>query len=129
MTTKREWLVQQGLAKATRGRLSLEAHAALAEAIASGTQFSDDANTSNDESMPNPDDRPWTQAIVKDWPVIRKSVGQLYGKTEEGWRVGFITCRKCSLHYKYCSCKPFGAPAIVATLDDKTKKILGAEYV
>ncbi len=126
MTTKREWLVEQGLAKATRGRLSLAAHAALSKAIAEGVQFSDDAVVADSV---NPDVKPWTRAVVKDWPVIRKSVGQLYGKTEEGWTVGFITCRKCSLHYKYCSCKPFGLPAIVATIDEKTKRILGEKYV
>lgn len=128
MTTKREWLVQQGLAKATRGRLSLEAHAALAEAVASGVEFSDNASIDN-INPDNPDAKPWTQVVVKDWPVMRKSVGQLFGKTEEGWTVGFVTCRKCARHYKYCDCRPFGLPPIIATIDDRTKRVLGEKYV
>lgn len=125
MTTKREWLVQQGLAKATRGRLSLEAHAALAEAIAAGTHFSDNDPVVDSN---NPDAKPWTRAVVEDWPVIRKSRGQLFGKTEEGWTVGFVTCRKCARHYKYCDCRPFGLPAVVASIDKRTRDILGQGY-
>ena len=41
MVTKREWLIEQGLAKAGRGRFSLPAKEALAEAIADGVVFSD----------------------------------------------------------------------------------------
>ena len=41
MVTKREWLIEQGLAKAGRGRFSLPAKEALAEAIADGVVFDD----------------------------------------------------------------------------------------
>ena len=41
MQTRREYLVELGLAKATRGKLSKDAHAAIDKAIAGGMQFSD----------------------------------------------------------------------------------------
>jgi hypothetical protein len=37
----RDWLVQKGLAKGTRGKFSAAAHAALQDAIANGEKFSD----------------------------------------------------------------------------------------
>ncbi len=42
MTTKREWLVENGLATPGRGRLSKEAHAALEWAKAKHLQFEDE---------------------------------------------------------------------------------------
>lgn len=42
MATRREFLVEQGLAKPGRGKFSFEAHAALADARAKGVVFDDD---------------------------------------------------------------------------------------
>ena len=41
MQTSREWLVKQGLAKPTRGKLSMAALDALKKALAEGMEFSD----------------------------------------------------------------------------------------
>ena len=41
MVTRRDWLVEKGLAKPGRGRMSKEAHEAINEAIANGMKFSD----------------------------------------------------------------------------------------
>lgn len=43
VTTKRDYLISLGLAKAGRGKFSNEAKAALAKAIAEGMEFSDNA--------------------------------------------------------------------------------------
>lgn len=45
----RDWLISQGLAKPTRGRLSREAKAALERAIADGMKFSDISSNSTGE--------------------------------------------------------------------------------
>jgi hypothetical protein len=54
--TKREWLVDQGLATAGRGRFSAAAKEALAKAEADGLTFSDSAKEvkGGDEAVPTP---------------------------------------------------------------------------
>lgn len=64
MTTAREWLVSQGLAKEGRGKFSNDAKAALANAVKEGVKFSDypkDTTASVEvkekkESKPKPSD-------------------------------------------------------------------------
>lgn len=41
MVTRKEWLAERGLAKLGRGKLSKEANAAIAEAVANGITFDD----------------------------------------------------------------------------------------
>lgn len=111
---KREWLISRGLAKPGRGRLSKEAHDALAEAERNGVEF--DEGQAVEEWKPAPT-VPYTKTRL-----IRR---HLIGYTEEGWEVGFDTCRRCALYVNYCNCKEgILTPSIVVTLDEYTQQLI-----
>lgn len=109
---KREWLVARGLAKPGRGRLSKEAHQALQQAIEDGVVF-DEVETY----------QPYVPAPIKPWNKRRSIKKELIGYTKEGWTVGFLNCRRCSLHVNFCNCvegvKP---PSLVVSLDKRSAK-------
>lgn len=113
MTTKKEYAISLGLAKSGRGRLSLAAHKAIDEAISNGMVFSDT------KTPP-----PVVPKKAQSQPV-RKVKGNLIGYTTEGWTVGFRMCRKCAQDINNCTCRTFGLPSIVDTLDPKTAVVLG----
>ena len=50
---------------------------------------------------------------------VQRMARTLFGKTAEGYKVGFITCSSCHNHMIYCQC-PQGvmAPKIVTHSDD-----------
>lgn len=61
MVTKREYLIEKGLAKATRGRLSAKAHEEIKRAINKGIKFTEpgsDASTGISETPDPRHDRP-----------------------------------------------------------------------
>lgn len=130
---KRDYLVSKGLAKPGRGRLSREAHIEIERAIADGMVFDD---------VEKPKKPAKIEAVSEDPPVVTESnrpiptvvtprvrdIGErdLIGYTKEGWRVSFITCRRCGLHANFCSCHDgLLPPSIVETLDERTLEVLG----
>lgn len=42
----------------------------------------------------------------------------LYGLTDDGYRVGFSTCRRCALHINRCTCSAPLPPSIVVEIID-----------
>lgn len=131
---KRDYLVSKGLAKPGRGRLSREAHVELERAIADGMVFDDDKpakpiKVAKVEENVAP---PVVTESNEPLPTIRtpkvRDIGErdLIGFTKEGWRVSFITCRRCGLHANFCSCHDgLLPPSIVETLDERTLEVLG----
>lgn len=121
MTTEREWLIEQGLAKPGRGRLSHSAHEALATARANGVLFTDRKPIKRERNDIVRDEDGFV--IFKPSIKMRNLKGQLFGYTIEGWKVGFVACRRCSQYMNYCEC-PEGIkpPGIVVSLDARTEK-------
>ncbi len=115
---EREYLISLGLAKPGRGRLSRDAHNALDEARAEGMVFTNNKIV-KDTVVRDEDGR----VVFKPSVHVRKLTTSLYGYTEEGWKVGFSTCRRCSQYMNYCEC-PQGIcpPSIVVSLDERTQK-------
>lgn len=121
---KREYAISLGLASPGRGRLSREAHAAIQKAEDEGMTFADKA-----PYIPKIKDVGETVSYTKPPQVKVRDIGSgLKGFTEQGWTVGFDTCKNCACHANYCSCKEFGLPAIVATIDNRTADLLGLKY-
>lgn len=115
MTTRKEYAISLGLAKPGRGRMSLDAHKAIDNAIQEGMVFSDSLTPPPKKATPKP----------KEIKPVRKVKGNLRGFTPEGWPVGFRMCRTCAKDCNYCRCRTFGLPAIVDTLEPKTAAVLG----
>jgi hypothetical protein len=127
MQTKREYLVSLGLAKAGRGRFSGEAKAALANAESEGVVFSDGkAASDSPESEPraprsvSTKDEGRAFQVYKPEPVsvhpvttfqqtynvhprVREA-DSMIGEDENGIRVAFTHCRRCSSHIGFCRC-------------------------
>lgn len=109
--TRKEYAISLGLAKPGRGRMSKEAHAAIAQAEADGMVFD---NGSSHMEIAEP------VYVTKEKEVAARSITGCYvGYTAEGWRVGFDTCGRCKRHANWCKC-PEGllAPSIVKSLDN-----------
>lgn len=136
MQTKREYLVSLGLAKAGRGRFSGEAKAALAKAESEGVVFSDGKVASDSpESEPKAPRSVSTKGegqafqVYKPEPVNTRPVtayqqtynvaprvreaNSLIGEDENGIRVAFSTCRRCSSHIGFCRCKTILPPKFI----------------
>lgn len=103
----REWLVQKGLAKATRGRLSQEAHQALAAAIAEGINFDDYRQPTKLAGKPIvARAKPVAPVITKDEPrrkenqfwVIEKSNSPMHSDLV----IAFSSCAACGRAVRYC---------------------------
>lgn len=112
---KREYLRSLGFEVGERGRFSAEMQTALAN---SGIAFEKPEKKSEPAVT--------LEKIIPHRPPqkpVRKAK-QLYGYTEEGYKVGFITCRRCAEHMMYCEC-PQGilAPSIVKACDDQSVMI------
>ena len=126
MATKREYLVSLGLAKAGRGRFTTEALAVLAKAESEGIVFSDGKVASDSpESEPraprsvstkgegqafaykpepsSPHPVTTFQQRYNVHPRVREQ-NSMIGEDENGIRVAFATCRRCSSHIGYCRC-------------------------
>lgn len=105
--TRKEYAISLGLAKPGRGRMSKEAHAAIAEAEARGQVFDEGSSVT-----------PILEPVYAPSNAIRSITGGFIGYTAEGWRVGFDNCGACHKHINWCEC-PNGvlAPSIVKSLD------------
>lgn len=117
---KREFLRTKGFNVGERGRFNDAMKTAIREAEESGTVF--------DNIIP-----PTKQVIIeKPKEIIRAHIveqtkmrepRELFGKTYEGYKVGFITCSKCHQHMMYCNCSGVFAPSMVKSSDDPIVKI------
>lgn len=107
---KREYLRSLGFQVGERGRFSAEMKAALAKADVAFTI-----------SSPKKDESIILETIIPDVPPqkVMREPQQLFGYTQEGSKVGFVTCGRCHYHMMYCDC-PGGvqAPSIVSVCDD-----------
>lgn len=100
----RKWAIDQGLAVPTRGRLPADILTAY---------------TGN----PLTPKKPVPSGLLAN-PVPRRvrvrEPETLYGLTEEGYKVGYDTCRRCKYHMSYCECKQgVKPPSIVVQVLDK----------
>ena len=118
---KREYLRSLGFEVGERGRFSAEMQTALANA---DMTFDAPKTSKRDDGLPVYE----AQVIVPDIPpqaAVRKA-RQLFGYTTEGFKVGFVTCRRCSYHMMYCDCKEgILAPSIVAVCEDPLVNVGG----
>jgi hypothetical protein len=111
----REYAISLGLAKASRGKLSKEAHSAIQKAIADGMEFTDygdkkkgsgeninvklpvtNSNNVNETSEP---------IKIKSRPATHK-YSTIYGvdtRGRSGIVIAFQYCSKCISQVKYCS--------------------------
>lgn len=104
----RDWLVQKGLAKATRGRLSQEAHQALANAIAQGIRFDDYQQpvklagkpiVARSKSVaPEVTKAEPTRKETQFW-VIERSTSPMHSDLV----IAFSSCAACGRSVKYCT--------------------------
>jgi hypothetical protein len=64
---------------------------------------------------------PWLAKPASHQPRLRQ-LDCLYGLTEEGYRVGFSLCRRCTSHLSRCACKqgPMPPSIVVKVLDQTT---------
>lgn len=108
----REWLVQQGLARGTRGKFSTAAHAALKKAIADGTTFSDypkgDAPVKVKDSKPTGDGTGIVDLAPYRYEESDYRAVEVDTKVERSLR---SACNRCSVSLVVCWCEQ---PIIVA---------------
>jgi hypothetical protein len=103
----REWLVNKGLAKATRGRLSLEARQALADAVAQGMQFDDLSAEKIKENVPKLRTKVRAEAVAvavrtrKETKIWAIDPAAKMGQTD--LIIGFDTCAGCNRAISYCT--------------------------
>lgn len=113
---KREYLRSLGFTVGERGRFTAEMMTALKEYEGQGGKL-EARSGKRDDGLPEIE----PVSIIPDIPPqkpVRKPK-QLYGYTTEGYKVGFITCRRCANHMMYCECKDgILAPSIVSMCDD-----------
>ena len=122
---KREYLVSKGLAKPGRGRFSREALAALRQAELDGIEF-DDGQPRVPEAHAEAAEQPTVYEPVVTAKVRDIGESNLFGYTKEGWKVGFVTCRRCHMHANYCNCSQgLLPPSIVETIDPDSLAMIG----
>lgn len=114
MQTAREYCIGLGLAKAGRGRLSLEAKAALNDALSKGITFSDYPKTTI--SLPARGDAPAkTIAAVAKPNDFVNAAEPLYPKNLRVFVLDGLTrkeisnrecCFDCGYSFRWCACDP-----------------------
>lgn len=95
MVSKREYLIEKGLAKPGRGRLSANAHEAIKEAINKGVKFTDGSEATESGIGA-------TQAARTDMPegiyVFRNPDGTTFKRSHTN------ACFACNYSFRWCSC-------------------------
>lgn len=103
----REWLVSKGLAKASRGRLSVEARQALAEAVAQGMQFDDLTADKIKENVPKVRTKVRAEVVTvavrtrKESKIWAVEPAQKIGQSD--LIIGFDMCAGCNKSIAYCT--------------------------
>lgn len=102
MTTRREYAISLGLAKQGRGRLSHEAHAAIAKAESEGMTFSDSPKPKTVTPSAS------IQTIV-DKPKVKETVKRYVRSyiltTKAGQVIEFGSCAMCKNSIMFCACQ------------------------
>ncbi len=136
MATKREYLVEKGLAKPGRGRFSVEARAALAAAEAEGVVFDEPVKPekavkpeTDEEPAPRRPNLPAAReqvraSLIKPSKIMRSYTCML-GTTDDGLTVEFGDCQRCAERVQYCECKSGPhAPAGLTNLRPSDRVVL-----
>jgi hypothetical protein len=108
MPRSRDWLVQQGLAKKGKGRLSFAAKDALAKAIADGIIFDDIRQENPGEKLTIARQKVRAEAVIKALEPTRDE--SIFYVVEPGTKmgqsdvvIGFDICFACNRHVRYCT--------------------------
>jgi hypothetical protein len=139
MATRREFLVEKGLAKPGRGRFSAAAKQALADAEAAGEVFDDTptgktevATASDDASeqpgatqkrgpspvSPDKNSGVSVQIVGRNRRPAVRNFDSIVGETIEGFPVEFSECKLCLSRVSMCRCRiGITPPSYVATVD------------
>jgi hypothetical protein len=100
----RDYLRSLGFTVGERGRFSAEMKEALAK------RNGDVADTKIDGVR---------KILHLDKEVEVRKPRQLFGRTAEGYKVGFIICKSCLKHMSFCKCDDgVHAPKIIVSSDD-----------
>lgn len=107
MPRSRDWLVQQGLAKKGKGRLSFAAKDALKEAIANGITFDDIRQDDSDASITIARQKVQAEAIVATLEPTRDEsifyvLEPAIKQGQSDLVIGFDICSACNRHIRYC---------------------------
>lgn len=94
MVTKREYLIQKGLAKEGRGRLSAVAHDEIKKAINKGIKF-DEAGARSDAGIGGETPRP---IRPEGWYTFINPDGRKFKRLHTN------ACVKCSWSFQWCGC-------------------------
>jgi hypothetical protein len=106
---KREYLRSLGFQVGERGRFSAEMQTAIANADVTFTDTPKKQDLITLEKI-----RPTIPPLP-----VQRTARQLFGFTAEGYRVGFVVCRRCANHMMYCNCSQgVLAPSIVTACED-----------
>lgn len=103
----RKWLIEQGLAKEGKGRLSFAAKDALAKAIAEGMVFEDIRQASPGDKLTIARRKVQAEAVVTTLEPTRDETifYVVEAATKMGQSdlvIGFDICFGCNRHVKYC---------------------------
>lgn len=148
MPTKREYLVQKGLAKEGRGRLSAAAHQAIRDAINSGVKFDEpDNGPKKTVTVKSKDENGRTVVTtrrVDDVPVVmdaradRPDGFYTFSNPDATTfkRLHSNACARCSLSFQWCRCPdgpvqfvypyvsvPAGVYAVLVGVPDGREKV------
>lgn len=135
MATKREYLIERGLAKPGRGRFSNEAKAVLAAAEAAGVVFDEPVKSepvkseTDEEPAPRRPSLPAAReqaraSLIKPSKIMREYTCML-GTTDDGLTVEFGDCQRCAERVQYCECKSGPhAPAGLTNLRPSDRVVL-----
>lgn len=107
MPRSRDWLVQQGLAKKGKGRLSFAAKDALAKAIADGIIFDDIRQENPGDKLTIARRKVQAEAVIKTLEPTRDEsifyvVEPAIKMGQSDVVIGFDICFACNRHIRYC---------------------------
>lgn len=104
---RREYAISLGLAKPGRGRLSREAHAAIAKAESAGTVFSDSPKSAPAIVEQVIVEGQVTEPVKAKPPQQKRRDDKSYTlTTTAGQIIRFEHCYRCKQHVMYCRCQP-----------------------
>lgn len=125
MTTRREYAASLGLAKPnTRGRLSREAHAAIAAAEAEGMVFDDQPKAKAEPKAAKPTPLSLPKANPE---TVKRYVRSYILTTKAGQVIEMGHCAKCKQAIMFCACQQ--GPYVPDWIKDEVDTWLPSERV
>ena len=117
---KRDYLRTQGFNVGERGKFNDAMLTAIKNAEENGIVFSNIPQASKVEKVYK-----FEKIVTHLKPQVRvRQARELFGLTEMGEKVGFITCRNCQSHMIYCNCtNGVLAPKIVKSSTDPLVRV------